>query len=794
YDGKMTLAGQCSSNVADLIVKVGATNQLKKDTVDLTNRQQNIKSGLGGYLQGVQHVGVTVSDMAKSLEFYTEVLGGKLVIAEDGLVGDRMQNTLFQKEELDAIAQGIDLNNLDIPNLKDAKDALDIQFISFGNACIELIYFRDAARSNKENSSVGSIPSHIGHVNAMHISFHIKEDLDLNVFAQMLEAECQKRGLTNVVCNRVIRVKSEAERKQVALKYNSAKFWNEPELLAEGEPETDFGEFEGWALFYCKGPNGEQLEFNQATRKVKTHFEQAREKYNMANQTFFSDSKLSASNSIQLGDKSERIHATFSSPINASLSTVWQVLLDKIENPRRYNLEAQNYRILERHPNQVLREMKVLNMTIEEIITWNEATKEIRHTLVNNSLFIGQAVNAVILPASHDPNAQPIITFSLDWEPYNEEGRQVVPEIRAKIVQALEQAVLNSKTIAELQAESPSAITNGKTAAIKNGSKPSIETLPGKTTDMVKRLFSRGEAFDTEGFLTFFTDTPLYQFGNFPVCLDKAAIKQSAEAFFSRISAVYHDIKMMWEIGDVVFVEMDVTYWRKDGSVITLPCFDIFRVEGDKFSELRIFMDVNPVFDPTISVPDNASVFTMSKGNILDSPNIMKKHFAEHPEGIKRIETGFAPKWSINGDHSFNSQITKSASKVDLVMEMEAAGGNHDWEYFKTFFVDDVYFKVGSSQEKRGYQAIRDYLIWLYKVAEPKLPFEFRGTWEIGDVVIIEMNAKYTRRSDGKLMIFPCTDILRFESNKIREWRVYPDQSELWMTEKVKFHGPRTYR
>jgi hypothetical protein len=35
---------------------------------------------------------------------------------------------------------------------------------------------------------------------------------------------------------------------------------------------------------------------------------------------------------------------------------------------------------------------------------------------------------------------------------------------------------------------------------------------------------------------------------------------------------------------------------------------------------------------------------------------------------------------------------------------------------------------------------------------------------------------------------------LRFEGNKIREWRVYPDQSELWMNEKVKRHGPRTYR
>jgi ketosteroid isomerase-like protein len=311
---------------------------------------------------------------------------------------------------------------------------------------------------------------------------------------------------------------------------------------------------------------------------------------------------------------------------------------------------------------------------------------------------------------------------------------------------------------------------------------------------MVKRLFSTGEAFDAEGFINFFTDTPVYQFGNFEVCLDKAAIKKAAEDFFSRILAVSHEIKMMWEVGDVVFAEMDVIYRRQDSSIVTLPCFDIFRLEGDKFSELRIFMDVNPLFDPTIPVPDTASVFTISQGKKLTAPHIIQSFFAEHAEGIKRVETGFARKGSTNGHNASNSRSAKSVSKVDLVMDMETAGGAGNWDYFKTFFVEDVYFKVGASQEKRGVQAIRDYLTWLFEIAEPNMPFEFRGTWDLGDVVIIEMDAKYIRRTDGKPVSFPCTDILRFEDNKIREWRVYPDQSELWMNEKVKQHGPRTYR
>jgi hypothetical protein len=175
------------------------------------------------------------------------------------------------------------------------------------------------------------------------------------------------------------------------------------------------------------------------------------------------------------------------------------------------------------------------------------------------------------------------------------------------------------------------------------------DRFPGEPTHKVLSLFSRGESFDSEGFTKFFIDTPVYQFGNFDVALDKPAIKASADNFFNNINAVYHEIKMMWEHGDNVFVEMDVQYWRKDNSYISLPCFDIFRLEGDLFSELRIFMDVNPVFNPTIAVPPSASILTYQKGATLTPPDTMKKFFAENPEGIRRRNEGFVPKWSTNG-------------------------------------------------------------------------------------------------------------------------------------------------
>jgi catechol 2,3-dioxygenase-like lactoylglutathione lyase family enzyme len=249
-------------------------------------------TGLGHYLQGIQHVGITVENLEKSLEFYIEVLGGKLVVGETRLVGDTMQNTLFQKEELDAIAQGITLQSLEVPNLRDSEQALDVRFISFGNAVVELIHFRDPEGSPQSPTVLKTQPSHIAHITAKHLSFHVKESVDLGEFAKMLEAECQKRNIANVVFNRIIQVKTAAERAAIATQYNCFKFWDEPnESEAKGteqpDQKHDWGVFEGWSLFYCKGPNGEQLEFNQVTRNVKELFSEAQRQYDQANGTNF---------------------------------------------------------------------------------------------------------------------------------------------------------------------------------------------------------------------------------------------------------------------------------------------------------------------------------------------------------------------------------------------------------------------------------------------------------------------------------------------------------------------------
>lgn len=221
-------------------------------------------------LQGIHHVGITVEDMGKALEFYTEILGGKIIISEIGLDGDIMHNTLLQKEEIEAVEKGLDLRSLGIPNLRDGKEKLDVYFIQFENVVLELVQYRDV---NSEAAKSLAFPakhpfSSPAFVNSMHISFYLKDDVDVDRFVNDLETECHRRGMDQVQCNRVIRVSSKAEAQKVAAEHNSCKLF-----------DPHFGDFEGWTLVYCKGPNGEQLEFNQVLRKAKVLFATAQADY-----------------------------------------------------------------------------------------------------------------------------------------------------------------------------------------------------------------------------------------------------------------------------------------------------------------------------------------------------------------------------------------------------------------------------------------------------------------------------------------------------------------------------------
>jgi catechol 2,3-dioxygenase-like lactoylglutathione lyase family enzyme len=242
-----------------------AATRAAAQSVPRTSTAASNNGPLGARLQGVQHFGLTVQNMDRAFEFYTEVLGGTEVMRDGDFYGERIHNTLLTDQEIEARARQVNPRTMGIPDLRGGAQRLDVRFIQFDNVVIELLQYRDADQPAGSGAAFAEPLDHMSPAfpRMMHICFHIRDDVDFNKFIADLEAESARRGMTQVRANRVITVGSEKERLAAPVEANSNS-------ITEGQSN-------GWTLIYCKGPEGEQLEFVQALGPVKRTFDSARE-------------------------------------------------------------------------------------------------------------------------------------------------------------------------------------------------------------------------------------------------------------------------------------------------------------------------------------------------------------------------------------------------------------------------------------------------------------------------------------------------------------------------------------
>jgi len=221
---------------------------------------------LGSSIRGVQHIGVTVQNMNRAFEFYTEVLGGTEVMRDGDFHGETIHNTLLLREEIDARQRQINPRTAGVPDLRGGAQRLDVRFVQFDNVVIELLQYRDQEQPAGSGSSFA--PPHDrtspAFPSSAHICFYVKDDVDFERFIRDLETEAARRGMTNVRANRTKAFATDAERLKAPLDANTNR-------IQEGSSS-------GWSLMYCKGPEGEQLEFVQVLGQVKQTFDGSLEK------------------------------------------------------------------------------------------------------------------------------------------------------------------------------------------------------------------------------------------------------------------------------------------------------------------------------------------------------------------------------------------------------------------------------------------------------------------------------------------------------------------------------------
>jgi ketosteroid isomerase-like protein len=116
------------------------------------------------------------------------------------------------------------------------------------------------------------------------------------------------------------------------------------------------------------------------------------------------------------------------------------------------------------------------------------------------------------------------------------------------------------------------------------------------TPDWISQAFKTIDAQDSKAFAALFDEAGEFRFGNAPGVVGPAAVEQAVAGFFGSIGGLSHRLIQTWEGKDSWVVEGEVTYTRKNGSKLTVPFCDIFRMRGTKVKAWLIFMDIGQLY------------------------------------------------------------------------------------------------------------------------------------------------------------------------------------------------------
>lgn len=120
--------------------------------------------------------------------------------------------------------------------------------------------------------------------------------------------------------------------------------------------------------------------------------------------------------------------------------------------------------------------------------------------------------------------------------------------------------------------------------------------LDGAAPAWVERYYNVVDAMNYDEFVALHTEDATLRFGNAEPAIGRTALTEGIQEFWKSIHGIRHNFQRVWDIADSAVVEALIEYARHDGTVITLPCTSILHRRGDRIQDLRIYMDIAPVY------------------------------------------------------------------------------------------------------------------------------------------------------------------------------------------------------
>jgi hypothetical protein len=110
-------------------------------------------------------------------------------------------------------------------------------------------------------------------------------------------------------------------------------------------------------------------------------------------------------------------------------------------------------------------------------------------------------------------------------------------------------------------------------------------------------LFAMTDSMDVDTLLSVFSEGARVVFGNGQPMVGLDEIRTGTIAFYDTIAGLHHSIVTEWDFGADTIIELKVTYDRKDGQQVTIPCVTIFHTDATgKIDDYRVYFDVAPIY------------------------------------------------------------------------------------------------------------------------------------------------------------------------------------------------------
>jgi ketosteroid isomerase-like protein len=118
-----------------------------------------------------------------------------------------------------------------------------------------------------------------------------------------------------------------------------------------------------------------------------------------------------------------------------------------------------------------------------------------------------------------------------------------------------------------------------------------------KSEQAARNFFTAIDTGDVSGATSQLAPDVSLQFGNDTVILGREEVSARLASLMSAVASLSHEVCTIWVHDDTVICELEITYKRLDGSFLTLPCVDIFRMSNDLIADYRAYLDITPLFD-----------------------------------------------------------------------------------------------------------------------------------------------------------------------------------------------------